>query len=178
MTDEGSAFPLVAKCFGWTHLLDRRHFATQILSAWHGLTDPKKFQSDVYKILDSPCVETMNSLLKQALSKYRTNKAQTFLKKISDKQHQLCYSHTCRTFAAGHISDQRMEQGMAAIKANGKLKSMLSECNHGKAVSQISQCARDQDINALKELLNLFQQHKKAGFRYADALNNSKIAAC
>ena len=29
MTDEGSAFPLVAERFGWTHQLDRRHFATQ-----------------------------------------------------------------------------------------------------------------------------------------------------
>jgi hypothetical protein len=29
MTDEGSAFPIVAEHFGWTHLLDRRHFATQ-----------------------------------------------------------------------------------------------------------------------------------------------------
>jgi hypothetical protein len=135
MTDEGSAFPLVAERFGWTHLLDCRHFATQILSAWHGLSDPKKFQSNVYETLDSPCVETINSLLKQALSKYCTNKAQAFLKKILDKQHQLCYSHTCRIFTAGHVSDQRMEQGMAAIKANGKLKSMHSKCNYGKAIS-------------------------------------------
>jgi hypothetical protein len=70
-----------------------------------------------------------------------------------------------------------MEQGMAAIKANGKLKSMLSECNYSEAISRISQCARDQDINALKELQNLRQQHAKVGFRYSDALNNSKIAA-
>jgi hypothetical protein len=73
MTDEGPAFPLVSECFGWTHLLDRRHFATQILSAWHGLDDPQQFQSDVYKILDTPSVETMNLLPKQALSKYRTD---------------------------------------------------------------------------------------------------------
>jgi hypothetical protein len=59
MTDEGSAFPMVAEHFGWTHLLDQRHFATQILSAWHGLPDPQQFQSDVYKILDSPSVDTM-----------------------------------------------------------------------------------------------------------------------
>ena len=67
MTDEGSAFLPVAERFGWTHLLDRRHFATQILSAWHGLADPQQFQSDVYKILDTPSVEMMNLLLKQAL---------------------------------------------------------------------------------------------------------------
>ena len=66
---------------------------------------------------------------------------------------------------------------MAAIKANGKLKSMLSECNYSEAISRISQCARDQDINALKELQNLHQQHAKVGFRYSDALNNSKIVA-
>jgi hypothetical protein len=119
----------------------------------------------------------MNSLLKQSLTKYHTDKAQSFLKKILDKQHQLCYSHTCRTFTAGHVSDQRMEQGMAAIKANGKLKSMLSECNYGEVISQISQGARDQDIHALKELQNLHQQQMKVGFRYSDALNNSKMAA-
>ncbi len=33
MTDEGRAFPSVAERFGWTHLLDRRHFALQILTA-------------------------------------------------------------------------------------------------------------------------------------------------
>ncbi len=69
MVDEGTAFLLVAERFGWTHLLDHRHFATQILTAWHGLTDPKQFQSDVHNILDSPCVETMDLLLKQTLSK-------------------------------------------------------------------------------------------------------------
>ncbi len=50
MTDEGPAFPSVAEHFGWTHLLDRRHFALQILTAWHGIADPKQFQSDDYDI--------------------------------------------------------------------------------------------------------------------------------
>ena len=153
------------------------NFALQILSAWHGISDPQQFQSDVYDILDTPSVDRLSSLLKEALSKYRTTKAQALLKKISSKQHQLCYCHTCRTFTAGHVSDQRMEQGMAAIKANGKLKGMLSECNYGEAVSRISQCARDQDIHALKELQNIRQQHAKVGLRYSDALNKSKIAA-
>jgi hypothetical protein len=62
---------------------------------------------------------------------------------------------------------------MDTIKAKGKLKSMLSRCNYGDVISQRSQCARDQDIKALKELQNLCQQHKQVGFKYADALNNS-----
>jgi hypothetical protein len=82
MTDEGSAFPSVAERFGWTHLLDCRHFTLQILSAWHGLSDPKQFQSDVYDILDTPSAAILTSLLKQALAKYRTEKAQVFLMKI------------------------------------------------------------------------------------------------
>ena len=92
MTDEGSAFPSVAERFGWTHLLDRHHFALQILSAWHGLSDPKKFQSDVYDILNTPSVAILTSLLKQALAKYCTEKAQVFLMKICKKQNQLCYA--------------------------------------------------------------------------------------
>jgi hypothetical protein len=70
-----------------------------------------------------------------------------------------------------------MEKGMDTIKANGKLKSMLSGCNYGDTISQIGQCVKDKDIRALKELQNLHQQHKQVGFKYADALNNSKIAA-
>jgi hypothetical protein len=70
MTDEGHAFPSVAKHFGWTHLLDNRHFALQILTAWHGISNSKQFQSNVHDILDTPSVDTLLSLLKQALAKY------------------------------------------------------------------------------------------------------------
>ena len=177
MTDEGTVFPSVAEHFGWTHLLDRRHFALQILSAWHGISDPKQFQSDVYNILDTPSVDTLSSLLQEALAKYRTVKAQALLKKISSKQHQLCYAHTCNVFTAGHVSDQRMEQGMAAMKANGKLKHYLSGCTYGEAISRISQVARDQDFAALKELQSCRELRMKVGLRYADALKNSKVAS-
>ena len=66
---------------------------------------------------------------------------------------------------------------MAAMKANGKLKSYLSGCTYGKAVSRISQVAQDQDFTALKELQVCREEHKKVGKRYADALKNSKVAA-
>ncbi len=143
MTDESHAFPSDAEHFGWTHLLDRRHFALQILTAWHGTSDAKQFQFDVYDVLDTPSVDNLSSLLKHALAKYCAEKAQVLLKKIANKQHQLCYAHTCNAFTAGHVSNQRMEQGMAAMKANGKLKSYLSGCTYGEAVSRISQVARD-----------------------------------
>ena len=81
------------------------------------------------------------------------------------------------SFTAGHVSDQRMEQGMAAMKANGKLKSYLSGCTYGEAISRISQVARDQDFTALKELQVCREQHKKVGLRYAEALKNSKVEA-
>ncbi len=90
MTHKGTAFSSVAERFGLTHLLDRCHFAVQILFAWHGISDPTKFQFNVYGILDTPSVDTLLSLLKEALAKYRTKKAQALLKKISSKQHQLC----------------------------------------------------------------------------------------
>jgi hypothetical protein len=109
MTDEGSAFTMVAEHFDWTLLLGRRHFATQILTEWHGIPYRKQFQSDVYNILDSPLIDTMESLLKLALSKYCMEKAQVLLNKISEKKHQLCYKYTCKTFTAGQVSDQRME---------------------------------------------------------------------
>jgi hypothetical protein len=66
---------------------------------------------------------------------------------------------------------------MAAMKANGKLKSYLSGCTYGEAVSRISQVARDQDYTALKVLQLCRENHKKVGLKYADALINSKAAA-
>ena len=63
--------------FSWTHLLDRQHFALQILTAWHGNPDSKKFQSDVYDILETPSVNNLSSLLKQALAKYHAEKEGT-----------------------------------------------------------------------------------------------------
>jgi hypothetical protein len=130
-----------------------------------------------FNCLDTPCLDGLPSLLKQAFTKYRTKKAQVFLKKICNKQHQLCYAHTCRTFTAGHVSDQKMEQGMAAMKANGKLKSYLSGCTYGEAISRISQVAWDQDFTALKELQTCCHEHKRVGLRFANALKNSKVAA-
>jgi hypothetical protein len=177
MTDEGPAFPAVAEHFGWTHLLDCLHYATQILTAWHDISDPQQFQSDVYDILDTPSIDTLSSLLAKALAKYRTEKAQVFLKGISDKQHQLCYAHMGNFFTLGYVFDQQMEQGMAAMKANGKLKSYLSGCTYGEAVSRISQVARDQDVTALKELQTCRENHKRVGLRYVKALKNSKVAS-
>ncbi len=66
---------------------------------------------------------------------------------------------------------------MATMKANGKLKSYLSGCTYGEAVSRISQVARDQDYTALKELQLCPESHKKVELKYADALINSKAAA-
>jgi hypothetical protein len=42
-----------------------------------------------------------------------------------------------------------MEQGMAAMKANGKLKSSLSGCTYGEVISRFSQVAQDQDFTVL-----------------------------
>ncbi len=66
---------------------------------------------------------------------------------------------------------------MAAMKANGKLRSYLRGCTFGEAISRISQVAQDQDFTALKELQLCRADHKKVGLRYADALKNSKVAA-
>jgi hypothetical protein len=103
MTNEGHAFPSLVEHFSWTHLFDCRHFALQILTAWHGTSNSKHFQSDVYDILDAPSVNNLSSLLKHAPTKYRTEKAQVSLKKIANKQHQFCYAHTCNAITAGHV---------------------------------------------------------------------------
>jgi hypothetical protein len=52
---------------------------------------------------------------------------------------------------------------MAAMNTNGKLKSYLSGCTYGEAVSRISQVAQDQDFTALKELQLFLENHKKVG---------------
>jgi hypothetical protein len=70
-----------------------------------------------------------------------------------------------------------MEQGMAAMKTDGILKSYLSKCTCGEAVSRFSRVTRDQNMIALNEEQSLQEDHRKVGLRCDDALNNSKVAA-
>jgi hypothetical protein len=62
---------------------------------------------------------------------------------------------------------------MAAMKANGKLKSYLSGCTYGEAVSRISQVARDQDFTALKELQLCREDHKNVGLKRGEGVTTS-----
>ena len=177
MTDEGSAFPLVAKHFNWRHLLDRKHFSLQIKASWHGLADPNEYQSDIYRIMDCSDVSKVDRLLSQALSTYQTEKAQKFLTKLSDHKEKLCYAYTSDFFTAGHVSDQRSEGGMSATKAREKLRSYLSKCTYGEAVSRISQVAREQDLKSLDELVRCRHKGMKLGERYTAAMLNVKALA-
>jgi hypothetical protein len=168
MTDEGSAFPGVAEHYGWTHLLDRRHFAPQIISSWHGIQDPAQFKGDIYAILDCPESQNMEALLATAIETYTSAGAQMLLMKISSLKHKLCYCYTCKTFTAGHVSDQRSEGGMACMKAMGKLTKYLAGCTFGEAVARISQVAREHDLLSIKELIRCREKNMKVGEKYLD----------
>ena len=96
------------------------------MSSFGGLEDPQQFKLDVHSLLDMANADLFESKLTRCLGKYHTNKAQQLLKKISLLKHKLAYAYTSKHhFTAGHVSDQRCEGGMSAIKANGKLKEML-----------------------------------------------------
>jgi hypothetical protein len=177
MTDEGPSFPLVAESAGWNHLLDRKHFTQQIMSSWAGLQDPQQFKSDVHSLLDLANADLFESELALCLDEYRTDKAQQLLKKISLLKHKLAYAYTKHYFTAGHVSDQRCEGGMSAIKANGKLSLMLSNGTYSTAQTRIQQVTRDHDIAALEEMKYCRINLMKTGKKYAAQFLLTKASA-
>ena len=125
LTDEGSAFPSVVEFFDWNHILDRHHFTQQIKSSWANLKKPEEFREDVIAILDACTVQLYKELMSAARTKYTTPKARDLLNKIKLYEGQLVYAFTSSHFTAGHISTNRSEGMMSAIKANGVLKKIL-----------------------------------------------------
>ena len=179
MTDEGNAFPGVADHFGWRHLLDRKHFSEQILQSWGGLDDPQQYRDDMYRILDEASVEKLDDRLANARSSYTTAAAQTFIDKLNDLRHKLCFAYLQSSFTAGHVADQRCEGGMSTLKGNGKLKKFLATCTYGQSLERVAQVSRDQDISALDELKRCREKgmQVQVGERYATAFLNSKVTA-
>ena len=93
MTDEGNAFPGVAEHFGWTHLLDRKHFSEQITQSWGGLDDPRQYREDMYRILDEVSSEKLDERFAAARSLYNTPAAHKFIEKLHHLRHKLCYAY-------------------------------------------------------------------------------------
>ena len=106
MTDEGPAFPIIAKAMGWHHLLDCQYFTDKIALTWNEIEDPAQYRSDIYSILNEACEEKLSSLLETALATYSTPKANAYIKKIADHKEQICYAFTSNHFTAGHCSTQ------------------------------------------------------------------------
>ena len=128
MTDEGSDYPTVAAYFGWNRVLDRHHFTKQISSNWQNLDNPSQFRQDIIDILDECTVKRYTKLMAAARTKYTTRNAKDFFKKIKLYDNKLVHAFTSDNFTAGHISNQRSEGIMSAIKANGVFEKKPPQC--------------------------------------------------
>lgn len=175
MTDEGSAFPLVANHFGWCHILDRKHFVDQILTTWHNLADPDQYRQDIYDILDSPSEEEYERRMREAKLAHMTEKAQAFLSKISEFRHKLVYAYTSKYCTCAHISTQRSEGGMSALKGNGVLKNYLRNATYVEALNRVMQVARNQDRTARDELMKCRRTGNHLGSVVRKYLVNVKL---
>jgi len=163
ISDQGAGFKEVAESEGWNHIYDRKHFANEIMKYWGGLEDPSKFRNDIYRILNTVDKSNLDELLTAALSEHRTEKAREFIQHISDLRGHLCFSHTGIHFSAGHVSDARSEGGMAAVKANGKIRKLLAQSTFDEGIERIFSVSRKRDIEARNELAELRREGKKFG---------------
>ena len=114
ITDEGKAFPSVAKGIGCGHLLDRPHFTQGILpSSAHMSPAERNAYSDlIYDILDATNVEQLNAHLQQAKATYGSHpNTSKFLDKIDKLRDKVCWSLTNQYMTCGHVSDQRTVEG-------------------------------------------------------------------
>ena len=177
MTDEGSAYPTVVTYFGWAHVLDRYHFNKQITSSWEDLDEPHIFRDDIIEILDSCTERQYRELMSAAKKKYTTQKALDLLDKIKMYDHNLVYAFTSEGFTSGHISTQRAEGMMSAIKANGVLKQFLRNATYQESLARIRSVARHQDKEARNELIRCRRDGHKVGEKVRASIQMSKIAA-
>ena len=125
VSDEGAAFKETARHFGWNHVYDMKHFTAKIYSHWGGLKESEKYKKHIHQMLDTADVDKLNFLVAQARELFETQKSQELVDKIVKKKHNVCFSFTSKWFACGHVSDQMCEGGMSAMKANGKLSTVL-----------------------------------------------------
>ena len=162
MTDEGPGFKEAAQKLKLNHVFyDRKHFSTKITQNWGGLSNPQKFKNDMYRILDETDPSKLKGLVAVARSEYKTNNAQDFIQHLWDNRHHVCFAYTHKTFTAGHVSDQRSEGGMSALKANGKLKEVLAQSTFAESIDRIMACVRKTQEKARVELVHLRQFNKK-----------------
>ena len=175
MTDEGASFPLVCSAMGWRHILDRKHFTDQIKSTWQNVNDPKEYFNSIVSILDAPSVEQYNTLMEKAKQTFSTPKAIAFLRKIERNKHLLVFAFTSECFTAGHVSNQRSEGGMSAIKGKGTLKKYLRNATMVESLERISQTARTQDRAARDELKRCRSHGFMVGERYRQNLQKSIV---
>ena len=155
----------------------RKHLAQQILTSWHGLSDPNGYKGDIYKLLNEVNQSKMVSRIAAALAEHDSPKAQAFIRKIDTIKAKTCYALTSHVYTAGQVSDQRSEGGMSTIKANGKLKRRLQEGTYSETVERISQVSRATNIASIEELVKCRETSKKVGTKYELALGNAKALA-
>eukprot|EP00985_Skeletonema_marinoi_P008555 scaffold3908_cov200-Skeletonema_marinoi.AAC.3 len=177
MSDEGSAFSILAEVMGWYHLLDRHHFTEQISEGWVGLPDPDEFYNSIIDILNEPHQDTLTTLLSEAKEMYTTIAATKLLQKIDDLKEQLCYAYTCKFFTAAHTSSQRVEGINASLKGRGKLKKRFSGATYAEMVSRISHKERVWNRDALKELERCIQNGMMTGERVVKEITANALLA-
>jgi len=93
ITDEGPAFSLVAKEFGWAHILDRKHFIAQIDPASRGMARPSAYREFIYDLLDAPTEEEFQGLLESPRRRlfHFTDNAWKLVQKIIDHKDKLVF---------------------------------------------------------------------------------------
>ena len=141
-----------------------------------GSTQGPLFRSFVYSLLDAPTPDKFHELAcSPERLQFTSPSARKFIGKIINNKEKISYAFTSKFFTVGHVSTQRSEGGMAAIKAKGILKGYLAEATPAEAMERISQVARNQDRSALEELKTCRMNDDKLGQRYRKYLKESKI---
>jgi hypothetical protein len=131
-TDGGSAFGTVGEHLaenGTQHLLCSKHYQSKSLEARGGLGSGaidfiRDVSTAIYQAFSS--TDELDEFINCLLTKYDGgHKARTYLEKLNDDRHRVCWTYKCKSFTAGHSSTQRAESANSSIK-NGKKKELRS----------------------------------------------------
>ena len=127
--------------------------------------------------MDACPVQLYKELMFTARTKYTTPKSRNLLNKIKLYEGQLVHAFTSSHFTASHISTNRSEGMMSAIKANGVLKTFLCNATYQESLDRIRQVARFQDKIARDELIRCRKSNLMVGEKIRKSVEQSKILA-
>jgi len=164
MTDDGSAFHIVASFYKMKQVLCTKHYHNLIFPAQAGLGHlAHEFQKSMFSAIydNFKSEKSLDDHLQDCLSKFgHSPNAKKFILQLQKDKSLVCRTHTIWIFSAGCKSSQRGESTNARMKAGGSKKSELRNFNLFQFVTWYLDQVEKQEEESLHAIVKLLSSNR------------------